>query len=402
MKDKSLHFYFFAYAALGKGLSGSDRIFIELAKRWSRQYPIDIFVWQEGYDMCKREHLNGNFTTFHNVSMSPWRDLGFFINYIARIVLSVKTALFLKLENNTSTMLYSASDFWMDALPGFILKKRFPSITWIGSFYLAAPNPFRGYREEGKLKIPSIKGIGYYLLQQPMYLLLQKYADIIFVTSEPDINRFPQQKKKKTYYIIRGGVNVADAKAWSEKLAKVSKIYDAVFMGRFHPQKGILELIDIWKVVTEKMSHAMLVMIGDGPLMNAVKEKIQKLKLTKNIRLKGYVFDGEEKYKAFAQSKIFLHPAIYDSGGMAAAEGMAWKLPGISFDLEALRTYYPKGMIKVPLHDITTFGKTILQLLHNKKLYDNTSKDAYNLIINYWDWDKRAGDTLKFLENYAK
>ena len=46
---------------------------------------------------------------------------------------------------------------------------------------------------------------------------------------------------------------------------------------------------------------------------------------------------------------MVVHPAIFDSGGMAAAEAMAWGLPGVSFDLPALKTYYPQGMIKNPL-----------------------------------------------------
>ena len=40
--------------------------------------------------------------------------------------------------------------------------------------------------------------------------------------------------------------------------------------------------------------------------------------LAKNIELLGFK-DGSEKYAVFKQSKIIVHPAIFDSGGMAAA-----------------------------------------------------------------------------------
>ena len=50
--------------------------------------------------------------------------------------------------------------------------------------------------------------------------------------------------------------------------------------------------------------------------------------------------------RIFKDSKIVLHAAIYDSGGMAACEAMACELPGVSFDLPALKTCYPKGMFK--------------------------------------------------------
>ena len=39
------------------------------------------------------------------------------------------------------------------------------------------------------------------------------------------------------------------------------------------------------------------------------------------------------------------------------------------FDLEALKTYYPKGMIKSKCFNFSDFAKNILKLLDDKKLY---------------------------------
>jgi len=150
-------------------------------------------------------------------------------------------------------------------------------------------------------------------------------------------------------------------------------------------------LIDIWKKVCEKKKNSRLAMIGNGPLEGDVKKKIKELRLEKNIDLLGFK-DGEDKYEIFKQSKIILHPATYDSGGMAAAEGMAWGLPGVSFDLEALKTYYPKGMVKTPSGDIEKFADNILLLLEDKGYYQRISKEARDLIVEVWDWKKRAED----------
>ena len=132
-----------------------------------------------------------------------------------------------------------------------------------------------------------------------------------------------------------------------------------------------------------------MIIIGNGAQKDLVKNKIESKKLSRNIKLRGFL-DGELKHQIFQQSKLIVHPAIYDSGGMASAEGMAWGLPGVSFDLEALKTYYPKGMIKTPEGDTVGFAKNILKLLDNEKLYKKTSGDAYKLIREVWDWKKRA------------
>ena len=85
-----------------------------------------------------------------------------------------------------------------------------------------------------------------------------------------------------------------------------------------------------------------------------------------------------------------VHPATYDSGGMAAAEELAWGLPGVSFDLEALMTYYPKGMLKTACFDKDIFARNIISLLTNKNLYRKTAKDAHDLILESWDWNKQV------------
>ena len=137
-------------------------------------------------------------------------------------------------------------------------------------------------------------------------------------------------------------------------------------------------------------------MIGVGPLEVEVREKIQKLGLQGNIELIGFR-DGEEKYKIFKQSKIVVHPATYDSGGMAACEAMAWGLPGVSFDLEALKSYYPQGMIKTPCYDLKVFAENILDLIEDGQLYEKISKEAIDW-AKEWDWDKRAEDILHVIK----
>jgi 2-polyprenyl-3-methyl-5-hydroxy-6-metoxy-1,4-benzoquinol methylase len=85
-----------------------------------------------------------------------------------------------------------------------------------------------------------------------------------------------------------------------------------------------------------------------------------------------------------------VHPATFDSGGMAAAEAMAWGLPGVSFDLESLKTYYPQGVFKVPAGNIETFAQAILDLLDRPELYRKFSEQAVRLIMTSWDWEVKA------------
>lgn len=287
--------------------------------------------------------------------------------------------------------LVSSSDFWPDSIPAFFLKMRNKNLVWIAGFFLTAPtpwqkdNPYKGKR--------FIIGLFYWLTQLPVYYLIKKYADFVLVTSEPDVEKFITKKRDRSRIIVaQGGVEVGEAKkflAGKGWIPLEKRKYDACFLGRFHYQKGVLEMVDIWKKVCQKKPQAKLAMIGIGPLEKEVKEKIKKYGLKKNIELLGFR-NGKEKYQIFKQAKIMVHPATYDSGGMATAEGMSWGLPGIGFDLECHKTYYPRGMIKAPLGNLDKFAKKIIKLLDDKKLYQKYSREAINLTQKVWDWDIRV------------
>jgi glycosyltransferase involved in cell wall biosynthesis len=102
--------------------------------------------------------------------------------------------------------------------------------------------------------------------------------------------------------------------------------------------------------------------------------------------------DRVEK-KIFKESRIVVHPAVYETGAIAPADAMACGLPSISFDLPAFRIYYPRGIIKIPKFDLKTFAKSVIDLLSDEKLYKTLRKEAIEL-TKEMDWDRRAGDSI--------
>jgi glycosyltransferase involved in cell wall biosynthesis len=288
-------------------------------------------------------------------------------------------------------IIYSGSDFWPDSIPSWILKLRFRHFKWVAAFYLFAPSPFNNLSPYKGVR--RIRGLFYYFSQMPAYAIIRRCADMVWVTSEPDRWKFGNRLSPEKIVAVRGGV---DSKTPTSIPEPTKKKFDGVFIGRFHPQKGILELVDIWRFVCEKRKSAKLAVIGVGDLEGDLRKKISDYGLENNVVLFGFK-DGVEKLKIFKDSKVVVHPAIYDSGGMAACEAMACGLPGVSFDLPSLKTYYPKGMIKTQCHNLKAFAENILKLLTDEQLYDHTAKDALEW-AKEWDWDRRAEELLDCLK----
>lgn len=388
---KKQSFLIIAMSPVGEGLSGGDRIFIELARNFSRMHlSVQIITWGEGIKMIERQQLDKvSSINYQTLSVGFWSEMGFIVCFLARIVRSITWAIGFK---STSDFVYSASDFWMDVFPAVILRLKNKKIKWIASWYQTAPHPFSGFASPF-----------YWLSQLFSKPLIKRFADFVIVNNEDERKQFSSLDSKGKVFVMIGAVDMEkinnQSASWRTKIKNPSKIYDAVFQGRFHSQKGVLELIDIWRKIVDKKPKARLVMIGDGPLMQDVRRKIYDLRLKDNIVLKGYLFDGDEKYNIFQSAKIVVHPALYDSGGMAAGEAMVFGLPCVGFDLKAYHSYYPQGMVKVPIGDLNQFAEAVFMLMDNKNKREKIGKEGMQFIKNYNSWKYRTKQLLESIQS---
>jgi glycosyltransferase involved in cell wall biosynthesis len=382
-------------------MSGGERIAIELCRRWAGSEKANVSVIGSNLtEALWSPHLTGAPVRFHRiVELKEGENL--FISYLKRVLKGTAFARRFSMDSQAVNLVYSASDFWPDSLPAlFLYLANRDRCRWIAGFYLFAPNPLRGFMEKGSWRLPTLRNTLYWLSQKPIYLVVKHLADAVFVTSDPDTEPFVTPRRgRHRVVVIRGGVDTSPASSFYREVETVGsgERYDAVFVGRFHPQKGVVDLVEIWKLVTEEIPGATMAIIGAGPLEDQVAEAIKRNGLQDEISMLGYM-DGEKKYEVFKRSSLILHPALYDSGGMAAAEGMAWGLAGVSYDLRALKTYYPRGMVKVPVGDKAAFAGAVARLLRDESARRRLGDEARELIMQTWSWESRAGDIWQSLD----
>ncbi|MBI2465050.1 glycosyltransferase [Candidatus Shapirobacteria bacterium] len=380
---------------LGTSLSGGDRIFLKLIKYWQKYFEITALASPEAKKLIQRNKLNIHIiSTTHVPTITNLSTFHLVLHHTIRFLTAITFCLTHPPLFQKHTHVYTSSDFYGDFTFGFLSKLFNGKITWYCGYYLLAPFP-TDTNSPYLTNHHPIRGLIYYLAQRPTILLARLLADYVFVTSKPDIvpfknNRLPSSK----IIIVQGGVYIPTSKTIKTLLPITKRAYDGFYLGRLHNQKGVMEMIDIWSLVTKKIPAARLVIVGDGELMSQMTQKIDALKLQKNINVIGFLV-GPKKFALIKNSKIVLHPATYDSGGMAAAEAMAWGLPGVSFDLPSLKTYYPKGMVKVPLSDLNKFANLVVKLLTNKEFYKKHSHDARDLTIENWNWKTRFDNIYK-------
>ena len=129
---------------------------------------------------------------------------------------------------------------------------------------------------------------------------------------------------KKEIYILNNAIELDRYKYNIDirnKIRKELNINDDTLVighiGRFVEQKNHRYLIDIFNEIHSKNNNSILILIGQGPLQDEIKDKVNKLGLDNSVLFLGQLDNANEYYQAF---DIFLLPSLYEGLCMVLIE----------------------------------------------------------------------------------
>ena len=132
---------------------------------------------------------------------------------------------------------------------------------------------------------------------------------------------------KGSVYLLNNAIDLNKYK-YDERIRKNKRkelgIKDTTFVvghiGRFVEQKNHRFLIDIFYEIHKKNNDSILLLAGQGPLMDEMKDKVHNLKLDECVRFLGQRKDANELYQAF---DLFLLPSLYEGLPVVGVEAQA-------------------------------------------------------------------------------
>ena len=191
--------------------------------------------------------------------------------------------------------------------------------------------------------------------------------------------------------IYRGefGVPVTGNGVDTEKFRphKRKKIYDSVFLGRLHPQKGIDNLLKAWKIVVSRFPKAQLAIIGweNPPYPHQYQELSRSMDLEGNVEFKGFVKDHEIA-PLLSASRLFVFPTRYDGFANTVTESLACGIPGVISDIPALRENHSEVCIFVKPNDIDGLAEAIIRMMSDDALRERLARKARKHASKFrWD-----------------
>ncbi len=132
---------------------------------------------------------------------------------------------------------------------------------------------------------------------------------------------------KGNIYLLNNAIDLDkfkyDEKIRSEKRKKLNISDDTLVIGhvgRFVEQKNHRFLIDIFNEIHKQNSNSILLLAGQGPLMEEIKSKVESLGLEKFVIFLGQRNDIDELYQAF---DVFCLPSLYEGLPVVGVEAQA-------------------------------------------------------------------------------
>ena len=95
-------------------------------------------------------------------------------------------------------------------------------------------------------------------------------------------------------------------------------------VGRFYPQKNHDFLIDIFHEIRKQQPNAKLLLLGDGPLQDKIRQKINSLGITGSVIFAGLQKDPSPFYSAM---DVFAFPSLWEGLGIVLLEAQYNGLP---------------------------------------------------------------------------
>lgn len=134
--------------------------------------------------------------------------------------------------------------------------------------------------------------------------------------------------------VVRLGINLDGLTplSWGERRSLTPSI---VFLGRFTPKKHPIALLEAFALVKQQVPNALLSMIGDGPELPRVQERIVRLGLKDSVRLYGALPRSKalsivNRHWVFAQHSVTALSGDQEGFGVSLAEAAALRLPVVS------------------------------------------------------------------------
>lgn len=165
-------------------------------------------------------------------------------------------------------------------------------------------------------------------------------------------------------------------------------------VGRLHTQKGHIDLLKAFKMITNKIEHNLLI-IGEGKEKENLINYVKKEKLTNRV-----IFHGSDNnpYKYIKNADLFIFPSLYEGHPFTLIEAMFFNTPIIAYNFNGLNEIFTNKDNTCTIGDIKCLSTKIFTYLINNTIREENIKQMNKLSLQY-SINNTLNNYFKIIEN---
>jgi glycosyltransferase involved in cell wall biosynthesis len=196
----------------------------------------------------------------------------------------------------------------------------------------------------------------------------------------------PSTVKEKVFPLHHG----VDTKIY-RPIKGVEKEYDVIFIARFSPVKGAVELVQAVKILKKEYPDIKVKMIGGGELDKLIEELVVFEGLGGSITVSTEWYQPEEKAVEINKARIAVAPSKYEPHGQFDLEAGACGVPCIvGTGGFSERMIDGVTALQCDPFDPKDIAEKIRYLLERPEKAVEIGRNAREFIEKHYDWDERA------------
>ena len=371
-KLRKLRLLIVANTFWGRILSGGDYHMLRVVTEWEKH--VDVTVLASKFFAISHACANDNLTPNKIIVKDPIPYSEKNNNYL-HLAATIVRAVFLLFSRSKESydVIVAPSHFIFDLFPCIFLKLRNKNSRLVVYVHSTAATT----NNTARLLISTTNNLmGLFLVRLS--------ADLVFVINNPVKERCIDFGIKNAKIVkTSNAVDIVSSVGYVDGGAD-AKTFAACFLGRFGKEKGVYDLLSVWKLICSKLPSAKLAIIGDGPGKGQMEKISIKLGLEQNLTFFGFI-SGDEKYRILKNSAVFIYPSHAESWGISVAEAMACGLSVVAYNLPTYKEVFEDKIIMVPIGDIDSMAKQVVLLLENPEFSREIGQKGREFVKKY-DW----------------
>lgn len=352
-------------------IAGGDIHFLKLAEAAVQAgYELNFFGGHALWEVVQAQGLKAHITftdraKLGRVDLSRLSgQLALFRDFLGRYRQSLHRLRLIQPED----YVYAVSDYWVDVWPAVRARARRKLMV----LHMEAPTLGQIlHRSRPDVEASRLASLHYWASQnwslhrfcrQPTKHLLYLHP-----LMRPRLERLGLRPEEMT--LVSYGLDVEAAEAVPEQ----RRVYDAVWIGRVHRQKGIEDLLSTLQHLAQRFPDFRAVCIGN--VRDALGPELERRGLSRQVELPGFVSEAE-KLRLFKASRLFLMPSRHEGSPRVIGESILCRTPVLAYELVNYRPVFGELVRYVPAFDLAAFQAAAEQMIREARQGHNPLQEA--------------------------